>query len=498
MTEAAMEEDVQREGIAKLPNGNWPCSHSCVNKVACKHVCCKEGTKKKPKASATKGPLKQASTQAADQTKQAKKPNDKQPKEKEFPTFTDTQPKTGRIRKRLSLTQYEEIDLVSNSDSSTSEDEEEMMNRILKGKQRKGHKPAKKQKVVSADSNEFDDPSFEKAVVDMDLDLELEALASKKSGGNKVKDKRRAGGEANSRRSNVLPTARQVNTNATEERAKSKRPQPVKRGRQLRYTESLEDQPESLPSVIRTPAEQRQQIPRPGHVKDKARSHLSPKQQPLFATSDEDMESLGTEGDFVRELRNNGLLDLEEMENQALPNLAAFKSVPVLPEDPAFECDVELDACLGLDEYLPHAAETHKPDAREAETYDSEDAAAGIPHAISKSAVPVDNHQPRPVMLHGRNPKTAKSYNGVEETHPASSTNKAGNQLGLSPRFDNAKQMKHTPSIDNPTTNLIQVDEDTDYRVVGTKEAQEKPDEEDDLLADFNDWVGTGAVQFAD
>lgn len=500
MDEAPKEEDVPMEDVARLPNGNWPCSHSCANKSACKHACCKEGTKKKPKALATKALSKQLPVQAADQAKQAKKPNDKQPKEKEFPTFTSTQPKTGQVRKRLPLTQYEEIDLLSNSDSGTSEDEEESINRILKGTQRKGPKPSKKQRIASADSNEFDDLSFERAVVDLDLDLELEALASKKPGENRVEDKRRSGGGGNPKRSSVLPIARPVNTKGTEERAKSRRPQPVKRGRQLRYTESLEDKPDSLPSVIRTPMEKRQQLRHPGLVKDKAQNHLSLKQQPLFAASDEDMDSLGPEGDFDHEFHNNGLLGVEEKESRARPKIAAVKPTSVLPEDPASECDEELDACLNLDEYLdaPETAEIHNLDVRRTEAFDLEDPAVAIPHAIPTSAVQVDNHQLQPAILHVGNSKTAKSHDQGGRTHPVNSTNKVDNQLGAASRFDNARHTKTTPTADHPARNLPQVEEDTDHTMMETKEAQEKPDEQDDFLADFNEWVGTGAVQFGD
>jgi len=34
----------------RLPNGNWACSHTCGAKgKACKHVCCRDGVKNKPK-----------------------------------------------------------------------------------------------------------------------------------------------------------------------------------------------------------------------------------------------------------------------------------------------------------------------------------------------------------------------------------------------------------------------------------------------------------------
>lgn len=33
----------------RLENGNWECNHRCKDKLACKHLCCKDGTENKPK-----------------------------------------------------------------------------------------------------------------------------------------------------------------------------------------------------------------------------------------------------------------------------------------------------------------------------------------------------------------------------------------------------------------------------------------------------------------
>ncbi|KAF2021045.1 hypothetical protein BU24DRAFT_361636, partial [Aaosphaeria arxii CBS 175.79] len=44
------------EGPKQLENGRWSCNHSCKDKSACKHLCCREGLDKPPKKSAKKQP----------------------------------------------------------------------------------------------------------------------------------------------------------------------------------------------------------------------------------------------------------------------------------------------------------------------------------------------------------------------------------------------------------------------------------------------------------
>ena len=41
--------EVSQEENVRLPNGNWQCHHQCKNKTSCRHLCCREGTTKKPK-----------------------------------------------------------------------------------------------------------------------------------------------------------------------------------------------------------------------------------------------------------------------------------------------------------------------------------------------------------------------------------------------------------------------------------------------------------------
>lgn len=41
--------NVQHWEPHQLANGKWACNHACKDKTACKHLCCREGTDKKPK-----------------------------------------------------------------------------------------------------------------------------------------------------------------------------------------------------------------------------------------------------------------------------------------------------------------------------------------------------------------------------------------------------------------------------------------------------------------
>ena len=41
-------------GSAQLANGRWACSHRCKDKTKCKHLCCREGLEKRPKAKTCK------------------------------------------------------------------------------------------------------------------------------------------------------------------------------------------------------------------------------------------------------------------------------------------------------------------------------------------------------------------------------------------------------------------------------------------------------------
>ncbi|KAG7092807.1 hypothetical protein E1B28_009123 [Marasmius oreades] len=41
---------VEKAESEKLPNGNYRCNHSCKDKTACRHLCCREGTAKPPRS----------------------------------------------------------------------------------------------------------------------------------------------------------------------------------------------------------------------------------------------------------------------------------------------------------------------------------------------------------------------------------------------------------------------------------------------------------------
>lgn len=499
MEETPREEGAKEKDIARLPNGNWPCSHSCANKSACKHACCKEGTKKKPKALASRGLAKQPSTQAVEHVKSDKKVADKQPTEKDFPVFATTQPKAGRIRKKLPLTQYEAIDLLSASDtdSDITEGEKETLNRILKGSQRKEPNPSKKRKIASPDSNEFDDPSFDRAVEHMDLDVELEALSSKEPAKHGKTDKRRVINDAASRKASVLPIAGSVKARGTEERIKPKRPQPVKRSRQLLYSSSLEDKLDSPAGVVRTPEKRRHSASPDILVTDKDSNLLSEKQQPLFAPSDEEMTSFSPGRDFDADFVNNGLLNTEENDNRARPSVTTGKDVTVLPDDCATEGDEELDAYLDLDDYLDGPVPAHRDlhPERTGVTHLEQTPVAvrdGNPTSNASNAVP----QSRPVIHSEGKSKSGISRENARKARPEKQSKKVDKQLNPPFQIDDTRQTKNTPTIDKQATVQPGADEDTDHAMMDTKAAQEQPEEQDDFLADFNEWAETGAVEF--
>lgn len=49
----------------RLPSGKWKCNHSCKNKAICKHLCCREGLDKPPKATKAKHKMSWTSMHSA-------------------------------------------------------------------------------------------------------------------------------------------------------------------------------------------------------------------------------------------------------------------------------------------------------------------------------------------------------------------------------------------------------------------------------------------------
>ncbi|KAJ9105338.1 hypothetical protein QFC21_001707 [Naganishia friedmannii] len=159
---------------ARLPNGNWPCSHACSQKNKCKHLCCKEGSKTKPKklkrnASGTGKPPPSKTTAGNVLTKHIK-------------------------GEKVSKSQHPSANLLRDSDTE-SEDEKVVINRMLAGS---GDDfdlllVDLPQVVLRDDSKEFDDPSFDAVLEEMDVnvDVPLPARGTKRaaSAGGDLSDK---------------------------------------------------------------------------------------------------------------------------------------------------------------------------------------------------------------------------------------------------------------------------------------------------------------------
>lgn len=494
MIEAPKEEDV-----ARLPNGNWPCSHSCASKTNCKHVCCKEGTKKKPKTLTNKAQVKQPSFHAEITGTSARRPDAK--RSSEMPTLTASQPKKARVRKRLSLTQYEPIDLLSNSDSNSTEDEKEAVNRILKGTQRKGLLPSKKPRVDSGDSNEFDDPSFDTAVKHMDLDLELNALSKDTGRGRHAESRRELVNDAErQRRTKRLPAVPSPSSKAAEKPLKSGRPQPVRRNRQLLNTESLEEIPDQAACVALVRENKELQVPEEENddvFKNGRRLPLS--QRPLFAASDEDMNG-SSGGEFDQEFLSNGLLGSEKNKDQVCTITREARSNSVLPEDHVHKFEDELDAYL--DDHMDEqdSKTCNSLDTNRAELPDLDAPAVSIPSGMLESTclnkVPLMSRS-QATIPYGTNQKNA-GHDLAGEYCPPTFANKIEDQAGASRRYNDIDQGTGIVPLSNPATNQTKAHEDGDYLMADIKEAAEMPEEEDDFLADFDRWVENGGVQFGD
>jgi ATP-dependent DNA helicase HFM1/MER3 len=101
----------------QLANGKWACNHRCKDKNACKHFCCKEGTDKPPKKTATA--KRTASGEHHPQSTQ--KPATQKAKEKQTKLqLTASKRKTSSPIEELDLTQQEKkrkADYASNGPS---------------------------------------------------------------------------------------------------------------------------------------------------------------------------------------------------------------------------------------------------------------------------------------------------------------------------------------------------------------------------------------------
>jgi ATP-dependent DNA helicase HFM1/MER3 len=100
-TSMATEADVQEP--VQLANGKWACNHKCKDRIACKHLCCKEGLDKPPKKSAAK-PVVLGETRAQpSQVVSTQKPKETQTKLQ----LTASKRKTSTFIEEIDLTQEE-------------------------------------------------------------------------------------------------------------------------------------------------------------------------------------------------------------------------------------------------------------------------------------------------------------------------------------------------------------------------------------------------------
>lgn len=87
----------------QLPNGKWVCNHKCSNKTACKHLCCREGTEKKPKPPKLKDSMKDTTEEVFDPKQtQLKLSTAKNSSSHMDPSPHPTQPAKSESREKMS------------------------------------------------------------------------------------------------------------------------------------------------------------------------------------------------------------------------------------------------------------------------------------------------------------------------------------------------------------------------------------------------------------
>lgn len=227
--------------ISRLPNGNWPCSHSCTDKQACKHKCCKEGTKKKPKSGPKKALAKNLSIQeTASRGHGSGVKNEPSPGPSDLPVPKKTRTNKNRSRRKAPSTGNKVINLCDDSESSSTEDEKVAVDRLILGTQKEKHSRKRKRlRLTDTDSEEFNDPSFDDALQTMDMDrIAAPACKSAKVGSRleevETKDI--------SRKGSVLPMPEPLpSASAVTAGKKGNRPQPIRR---VRARSSIENLPE--------------------------------------------------------------------------------------------------------------------------------------------------------------------------------------------------------------------------------------------------------------
>lgn len=80
---------IQKEQIGEprqLKNGKWACNHACKNKAVCKHVCCPEGTDKKPRPKVSKEISAESGKGNVRQTSRMQSTLELKPKKRDVPS----------------------------------------------------------------------------------------------------------------------------------------------------------------------------------------------------------------------------------------------------------------------------------------------------------------------------------------------------------------------------------------------------------------------------
>jgi ATP-dependent DNA helicase HFM1/MER3 len=239
LASSGAEEDAK---LSRLPNGNWPCSHSCADKRACKHKCCKEGTKKKPKSGLKKALAKDLSVQETVSRGDGRGvKNELSPGPSDLPAPKKTQAKKNRSRRKIPATGSKVIDLCEDSEPSSTEDEKDAVGRILEGTQKKENSRKRKRlRLADTDSDEFNDPSFDDALQNVDMDR-ITGPTSKSAKITSRLDK--VGTKDIARKNSLLPMRERLpSTSAGIAGKKGNRPQPIRRVRATSGTEDLTEQ----------------------------------------------------------------------------------------------------------------------------------------------------------------------------------------------------------------------------------------------------------------
>lgn len=393
---------------SRLPNGNWPCSHACSQQNKCKHACCKEGSKTKPKK------LKRNASGAG-----------KPPPTKSAAGNAAAKNMKGH---KISKIQHPAADLLHDS-GTESEDEKVAINRMLAGEDNFDLLLQDLPQVQQPDaSKEFDDPSFDAVLEEMDVDVNVTPSVrstNKPASPTFSLSGMEASSKKDGRRVDPLYGKRPA------------RPQPVKRNRT--HVE--------LDNGAGPPAEQRKDNATTLDAEDDANLHEALRKKPrtrkLFSTTSDESPSPSTI-DKMRGFVPNGLLQdpgplLWPDDEPSRP----AKDVDIL----GLNADDDLAALDDLDQYL------EKP------------------------------HVPMP----GTAPAIQPVAPVAQRREPASDFAKLESYSSL-PGLTTTVSSNST-SGPNRKTSQNDVEGDIVESGRGIRVEQEKGEEEDDGLADFERWI---------